>query len=291
MDMQQYKAAIFQIQIAVPGGVDEIFDRLIDLAKWWPEDLQGEMPRPGEEFVLQTGDNHYSKNKVIDFEPGKRFAWLTIESLRKSDGFEWTGTKMIFDLVAKDATTQITYTYDGIVLRNETERLSHICQITIKDCLYNYLVHGRTKDDFSLAIELNVSPEAVFNALTRNVAKWWGGSDLTGSTLRLHDEFSIYHPGAHYSKQEVIELLPDERLAWFVSESELAWLQHNKHEWTGTKMIFTLFTNTGKTALRFTHVGLTPDKECYEACSNSGWGIVISDYLYHFVSEGKPHFT
>ncbi|MEX6690023.1 SRPBCC family protein [Danxiaibacter flavus] len=291
METQKYKPAIYQIAIAVPGIADDIFDQIIDLVKWWPEDLEGERPGPGVEFTLRAGEDHYSKNKVIDFEPGKRFAWITTESLRKTDGFEWTGTKMIFDLVATNATTQITYTYDGIVLADEVERLVHICQLTVKELLYNYLVHGKTKDDFSLAIEFNKSAGVVFNALTKDVARWWGGRDLTGSALKLHDEFSIGHPGAHYSKQQVIELVHDERLVWLVTESELAWLQQDKHEWTGTKMIFWLSGNNGKTELRFTHVGLTRDKECYETCSHSGWGIVISDYLYLFVSEGKPHFT
>ena len=38
----------------------------------------------------------------------------------------------------------------------------------------------------------------------------------------------------------------------------------------------------GRTRLRFSHIGLTRDKECYEACSREGWQIVIGNYLLDY---------
>jgi len=290
MGMQTYKTAICSIEIDVAKTPDEIFDRIIDLAKWWPEDIEGEAIAIGDEFELRVGDGHYSKNKIIDFERGKRFAWITTESMRKTDSFDWTGTKMIFELTPRGKNTRIKYTYDGVVLEQEADRLTQICDMTIKDMLYNYMVYGKTKQDFTLTIEFNKPAEDVFKALTQNVVKWWGGKDLSGSTTKLNDEFVVYHPGAHYSKQKVVELILNERLVWLVTDSELSWLKQNKQEWTDTKLIFELTGVANKTQLMFTHVGLTPDKECYNACSYKGWEIVIRDYLYNYIIEGKEHF-
>ena len=129
----------------------------------------------------------------------------------------------------------------------------------------------------------------MFNAITHDVARWWGGSDLTGNTTKLNDEFVIHHPSAHYSKQKLVEIIPGKKVAWLITESELNWLTRDKHEWTNTKMIFEIAEKGDKTLLHFTHQGLVPEKECYDRCTR-GWEIVIKDYLFNFISKGKAHF-
>jgi hypothetical protein len=43
-------------------------------------------------------------------------------------------------------------------------------------------------------------------------------------------------------------------------------------------MIFELFDDGTTTTLRFTHEGLTPEKECYDRITK-GWEIVIGERL------------
>jgi hypothetical protein len=117
------------------------------------------------------------------------------------------------------------------------------------------------------------------------VAKWWGGKDLKGSSTKLNDEFVIHHPGAHYSKQQLIEVIPGQKIVWIVVDSELNWLKDTT-EWTGTKMIFELTPEDDKTLLHFTHEGLIPEKECYNRCSQ-GWDMVIKERLFNFIAAGK----
>ncbi len=142
---------------------------------------------------------------------------------------------------------------------------------------------------FTVTIEISKSPQAVFNAITNHVAKWWGGKDLAGSSKNLNDEFIIHHPGAHYSKQQLVEVVPGKKIVWLVTESTLHWLKNDQHEWTNTKMIFEITTKGGKTVLHFTHEGLVPEKECYEMCEQ-GWTTVIKDYLFNFITYDKAHF-
>lgn len=112
---------------------------------------------------------------------------------------------------------------------------------------------------------------------------------MAGKTARVGDEFTVIHAAAHASRQEVIEVVPDTRIVWLVVESRLSWLQGNKSEWTGTKMIFELMAENAATRLRFTHEGLTPDKECYSRCAE-GWTTVITQWLFDYVTKDKAHF-
>jgi uncharacterized protein YndB with AHSA1/START domain len=143
--------------------------------------------------------------------------------------------------------------------------------------------------NFTATIEVAKSPQSVFKCITNDVAKWWGGKDLTGNSKKLNDEFIINHPGAHFSKQKLIEVVPGKKIVWLVTDSKLYWLKKDQHEWANTKMIFEIITKGRKTVLHFTHEGLVPEKECYAMCEQ-GWNMVIKDYLFNFITYDKPHF-
>jgi len=285
MTNQNYKTANYTVEIEVEKSPNEVFNHVIDLSRWWPEEFEGEGIQLNAEFVFRTGDMHYSKNKVVEFVPDKKVVWVTTESIRKTDNFDWTGTQFIFELTPRGTHTSLKFTYDGVVLENESDRLMQICDMTVKEIFYNYITHG--KKDFTVTIELEKSSRDVFKAITEDIAKWWGFEDLTGSSTKLNDEFVIHHPGAHYSKQKLVEIIPDKKIVWLITESEMSWLEKDKHEWTNTKLIFELEVEGDKTSLCFTHEGLVPEKECYERCSHEGWEIVIKDYLFNFIVSGK----
>jgi uncharacterized protein YndB with AHSA1/START domain len=136
--------------------------------------------------------------------------------------------------------------------------------------------------------EVSQSPQFVMTRL-KDVSKWWGGPDLAGRTVEVGDEFTVTHRDAHYSKQKVIEVVPDRRIVWLVTESRLNWLQKDKSEWTGTRMIFEITAENDSTTLRFTHEGLTPSKESYAKCAE-GWSMVIMEWLFDFITKNKAHF-
>jgi hypothetical protein len=57
-------------------------------------------------------------------------------------------------------------------------------------------------------------------------------------------------------------------------------------ERTGTSMVFDITQADGKTEVRFTHVGLDPEVERFEACPN-GWGFSINGSLQDLISTGR----
>jgi hypothetical protein len=102
MENKNYKTANYTVEIEVARSPEDVFNHIIDVSEWWPEEFEGESIKLNNEFVFRTGDSHYSKNKVVEFVPNKKVVWLTTESIRKSDNYDWTGTKFIFELIPKE---------------------------------------------------------------------------------------------------------------------------------------------------------------------------------------------
>ena len=137
--------------------------------------------------------------------------------------------------------------------------------------------------DFSTTIEVSQSAAAVYSAVN-NVRGWWQG-EIEGNTDQLNDEFSYRMKTVHYSKQAIVELIPNEKVVWQVTDSLLSFTQ-NKTEWTGTKISFEISEHNGRTQLRFTHHGLIATLECYGGCSN-GWQRLIQESLFSLITTGE----
>jgi hypothetical protein len=141
----------------------------------------------------------------------------------------------------------------------------------------------KQEKDFTTSILLEKSPAEVYKAVN-NVSGWWQGT-ITGPTEKLHDEFTYQMKTFHLSKQKIVELVPDGKVVWQVTESNLSFVKHTD-EWTGTTIAFVIQPEGNKTKLTFTHYGLVPAFECYGGCSN-GWAKLIEKSLFSFISTGK----
>jgi len=130
---------------------------------------------------------------------------------------------------------------------------------------------------------VNQTPKQVFDAVN-NVAGWWQG-EIKASTNKLNDEFTYRMEEIHFSKQKVMELVPNKKVVWLVTDSRLSSFK-DKSEWTGTKISFEISEVNNKTQLRFTHAGLVPKIECYGDCSNA-WEMLIEQSLFSLITTGK----
>jgi hypothetical protein len=171
------------------------------------------------------------------------------------------------------------------ITENSTSDFYNATLVTMSSFVVQLKPVKMENNNYHITIEAAQSAKDVFNAIN-NVTSWWS-KDFQGRSTKLNDEFIINHPNQHYSKQELVEVIPDQKIVWLVTESNLDWLKNNKEEWTNTKMIFEIITYDDKTALHFTHEGLTPEKECYTMCEK-GWNIIIKNWLFHLIIVGSP---
>jgi len=141
--------------------------------------------------------------------------------------------------------------------------------------------------DYSVTIPVNASAKDAFKYIN-DVSKWWT-ENLEGSSKKLNDEFTVRFGDVHMSKQKLVEVIPDQKVVWLVTDSKLNFVK-DKKEWNGTKISFEIFEKGGKTQIRFTHLGLVPAIECYGDCSNA-WGEYIQGSLLKLVNTGKGQRT
>ena len=137
--------------------------------------------------------------------------------------------------------------------------------------------------EYTASFTVDQTPEEVFDAIN-NVRGWWSG-EITGDTNKLGAEFSYRVQDVHLSKQKITEFVPGKRVVWRVLDADLSFTK-DKSEWKGTEIVFEIARKDNETEVRFTHVGLVPEYECYSNCSNA-WGLLVKGNLRRLIETGE----
>jgi hypothetical protein len=146
-----------------------------------------------------------------------------------------------------------------------------------------------TAESFTTTIEVDQTPEEAFAAIN-NVRGWWSGQ-IDGETEHLGDEFTYRYEDIHRSTQRITESIPGQRVVWHVVDGYLKFVQDTT-EWIGTDITFDISVRGDKTEVRFTHVGLAPEGECFDSCS-SAWSFYVNQSLRELIKTGSglPNLT
>jgi Activator of Hsp90 ATPase homolog 1-like protein len=122
MTMEQHS---YRTTFLVEATPQETFAAVNDVRGWWSEDLDGRTDTVGAEFAFRgnhQGVNvHRARIKVTDLVPGERVAWQVLDNhfTFTEDQSEWTGTRIVFELVPVDAGTEVRFSHLGLLPAHE----------------------------------------------------------------------------------------------------------------------------------------------------------------------------
>ena len=138
------------------------------------------------------------------------------------------------------------------------------------------------KQDFTTTILVDQTPTHAFNAIN-NVREWWS-KNVDGNTEKLNDVFT-YLSRDTWVTFKIIESVTDKKIVWHVTDCYLPSFK-DKTEWKNTDVVFEISEHGNSTQINFTHIGLVPEVECYNACIK-GWTQYVTVSLLNLLSKGK----
>jgi hypothetical protein len=137
--------------------------------------------------------------------------------------------------------------------------------------------------DFTTTLMVDQTPKEVFNAIN-NVRGWWS-EEIEGHTDKLNDEWTYHYKNIHSCKMKIVEFIPEKKVVWLVMDNYFNFTK-DESEWKDTKICFEISQKDKKTQVRFTHLGLIPEYECYDICKD-GWSNYINNSLRNLITTGK----
>ena len=139
------------------------------------------------------------------------------------------------------------------------------------------------KPNFTTTISVNKSPEEAFAAIN-NVRGWWS-EEIEGRTSELGDEFTYHYKDVHRCRIKITELIPGKKVVWRVLDNYFKFTA-DKGEWRDTEISFEIAKKGDNTEVHFAHLGLVPEYECFDVCSNA-WGSYINGSLRSLIATGR----
>jgi len=136
---------------------------------------------------------------------------------------------------------------------------------------------------FTTTISVDQTPKQAFDAIN-NVRGWWS-EEIEGSTDKLGDEFTYHYQDVHRCTMKITECVPGKKVVWHVLDNFFNFTE-DKTEWSGTDISFEIFRRGDKTEVCFSHLGLVPEYECFNVCSNA-WTSYINGSLWRLIATGK----
>jgi hypothetical protein len=129
--------------------------------------------------------------------------------------------------------------------------------------------------DIRHSIQIDATSQLVHPLVSsaNGFSQWWAADvteDKTSGSVKLR----------FFNRSTVYGLRPIQ----IAAPSQAHWLCQTGKEWSGTRLLFDLAEQNGKTLLRFTHAGWQAETDYFIACTTT-WGELM--FRIKAVAEGK----
>jgi uncharacterized protein YndB with AHSA1/START domain len=129
--------------------------------------------------------------------------------------------------------------------------------------------------DIKHSIQIDAAPQVVHPlvASAKGFSQWWA-SDVTEVKASGNVELGFFNRATVYGLHPIQITAP----------RQAQWLCQSGKEWSGTRLLFDLAEQNGKTLLRFTHADWQAETDYLVACTTT-WGELM--YRLKATAEGK----
>ncbi|MEM1076808.1 MAG: SRPBCC domain-containing protein [Pseudomonadota bacterium] len=149
-----------------------------------------------------------------------------------------------------------------------------------------------TAPSYTKFIDVQASPTAAFDAVTKSVAHWWTRPDQPLAKIGDRAKFT-FPPGVSYWTFELTSTEEPAHVEWTCVDALHIHDGQPKEietEWLNTKVLWQITEQDGGSRIEMLHQGLTPDLLCYVVCE-AGWDMFFLGSLKQYLDtgQGKPH--
>ena len=142
-------------------------------------------------------------------------------------------------------------------------------------------------ESYRTTVLVDATAEQAYEAVI-DVRGWWS-QDVDGRTDTVGAEFDYRGNqdgvNLHRARIRVVDQVPGERVEWLVVDNWMSFID-DQAEWTGTSIVFEISPAERGTEIRFSHVGLVPSYECYDACFDA-WTFFLQSSLRELITSGR----
>lgn len=149
-----------------------------------------------------------------------------------------------------------------------------------------------TAPSYTKFIDVQSSPSAAFDAVTKGVAHWWTRPDQPLANIGDRAKFT-FRPGVSYWTFELTSAEEPAHVEWTCVDALHIHEGQPKEietEWLNTKVLWQITEQEGGSRIEMLHQGLTPNLLCYDVCE-AGWDMFFLGSLKQYLDtgQGKPH--
>lgn len=109
-------ATNYSREMIVPNSPQAVYDAVTQVTAWWTVNTDGNTNAKGDEFTVQFGDVHLTKQRITEAALAERIVWLVTEAHLPwlKDLQEWKGTEIVFDIMPTAEGTRLIFTHIGL---------------------------------------------------------------------------------------------------------------------------------------------------------------------------------